>query len=69
MPLELADYLAVRRLKTSVKKVELVARAFAAFELKLEIVASSEEGLNINMGSCYRDLKSLIQMELKLKNI
>ena len=42
---ELTHYLAVRGLKTSGKKVELVARAFAAFELKLEIVASSEDQL------------------------
>ena len=43
---ELTHYLAVRGLKNLwEKKVELVARAFAAFELKLEIVASSEDQL------------------------
>ena len=42
---ELTDYLAVSVLKTTGKKVELVARAFAALELKLEIVASSEDQL------------------------
>ena len=45
---ELSDYLAVRGLKISEKKIELVARAFVAFELKLEIVASSEDQL----GNC-----------------
>ena len=42
---ELTNYLAFRGLKTSGKKVELVARAFAAFEIKLKIVASSEDQL------------------------
>ena len=39
----LVDFLAVRGLKTSGKKVELVARAFSAVELNLPIVQSSEE--------------------------
>jgi hypothetical protein len=39
----LADFLAVRGLNTSGRKVELVARAFSAVELKLPILASSEE--------------------------
>ena len=47
MPLDkyedLTNYLSVRGLNTSARKVELVARAFAAFELKMNIIASSEE--------------------------
>ena len=39
----LVDYFSVRGLNSSGKKVELVARAFAAFELKMDIIASSEE--------------------------
>ena len=42
---DLIDYLAVRGWKTSGRKVELVARAFTTFELKLEIVAYSEDQL------------------------
>ena len=38
---QLVDYLSVRGLNASGKKVELLAQAFAAFELK--IIASSEE--------------------------
>ena len=37
------NYLSVRGLNTSGKKVLLVARAFSAFELKMNIVASCEE--------------------------
>ena len=37
------NYLSVRGLKTSGRKVELVARAFPAFELKMNIIASAEE--------------------------
>ena len=40
---ELQNYLAVRGMTTSGRKVELVARAFAAFELKMSIISSSEE--------------------------
>ena len=40
---DLTNYLSVRGLNTSGRKVELVARAFAAFELKMKIIASSEE--------------------------
>ena len=40
---DLTNYLSVRGLNTSGKKVELVARTFAAFELKMNIIASSEE--------------------------
>ena len=39
----LQDYLSARGLNTTGRKIELVARAFAAFEMKLPRVASSEE--------------------------
>ena len=39
----LQDYLSARGLKTTGRKIELVARAFAAFEMKLPIIASSEK--------------------------
>ena len=35
---QLTDYLSVRDLNTSGRKVELIARAFAAMELKLDII-------------------------------
>ena len=38
---DLQDYLAVRGLNTSGRKIELVARAFAAFELKIKIKSTS----------------------------
>ena len=37
------NYLSVRGLNTSGRKVELVATAFLAFELKMNVIASSEE--------------------------
>ena len=37
------NYLSVRGLNTSGRNVELEARAFPAFELKMNIIASSEE--------------------------
>ena len=40
---DLQDYLAVRGLNTSARKIELIARAFAAFELKIEIKSTSED--------------------------
>ena len=40
---KLSDFLAVRGLKTSGTHVELVARAFAAAELNIPIIATSEE--------------------------
>ena len=40
---QLVEYLSVRGLNASGKKVELLAQAFAAFELKMDIIASSEE--------------------------
>ena len=39
----LQDYLSARGLKTTGRKIELVARAFAASEMKLPIIASLEE--------------------------
>ena len=39
----LTDYLAARGMKTTGRKIELVARAFSAFEMKIGIVASSAE--------------------------
>ena len=39
----LQDYLSVRGLNTTGRKIELAARDFAAFEMKLPIIASSEE--------------------------
>ena len=39
----LQDYLSARDLSTTGRKIELVARAFAAFEMKLPIIAWSEE--------------------------
>ena len=42
---QLTGYLSVRGLNTSGVKVELVARAFAAMELKIPINQSSEEQL------------------------
>ena len=39
----LQDYLSARGLNTTGEKTELVARAFAAFEMNFPIIASSEE--------------------------
>ena len=39
---DLTNHLSVPGLNTSGRKVELVARAIAAFELKMNIIASSE---------------------------
>ena len=39
----LVDFLAVRGLNTSGRKIELIARAFSAFELHLPILESSEQ--------------------------
>ena len=41
----LKDYLSVRGLSVSGKKAELVARAFVAAEMKVDIILSSEEQL------------------------
>ena len=39
----LQDYLSARGLNTTGEKTELVAQAFAAFEMNFPIIASSEE--------------------------
>ena len=39
---ELSDYFSVRDLNTSGRNVELIARAFAAMELKLVIIQLSQ---------------------------
>jgi len=39
---QLMYFLAVRGLATSGRKIELVARAFTAMELKMEIIESTE---------------------------
>ena len=44
---QLTDYLSVRGLNTSGRKVDLIARAFAAMELKLDIIQSSENQSNL----------------------
>ena len=41
----LTDFLAVRGLSSTGRKIELVARAYAAVEMKLPIIDSSEEQL------------------------
>ena len=38
---QLSDYLSVRGLSTSGKKVELIAQGFAAMEFKLNIIEST----------------------------
>ena len=40
---DLTNYLSVSGSNTSGRKVELVARAFPAFELKMNMIASSDE--------------------------
>ena len=40
---DLTNYLSARGLNTYGRKAELVARAFPAFELKMNKIASSEE--------------------------
>ena len=44
---QLTDYLSVLGLNTSGRKVELIARALAAIELKLDIIQSSESQRNL----------------------
>ena len=50
---QLTDYLSVRGLNTSGRKVELIARAFAAMELKLDIIQSSESQSNSSQNLQY----------------
>ena len=40
---DLTNYLSVSGLNTSGRKVELVARAFPAFELKMNLIGSSDK--------------------------
>ena len=40
---DLTNYLSVSGLNTSGRKVELVARAFPAFELKMNMIGSSDK--------------------------
>ena len=56
---QLSDFLAVRGLNTSGRKVELVARAFAAVELKLDIIESSEQQLEKLRHACNELLRKL----------
>ena len=44
---QLTNYSAVRGLNASGRKVELIARAFAAMELKLDYIQSSESQSNL----------------------
>ena len=44
---KLTDYLSVRGLNTSGRKVESIARDFTAMELKLDIIESSESQSNL----------------------
>ena len=54
---DLASYLSVCGLNTSGRKVELVAQIFAVFELKLNIIASSEEE-KLKLESDYHEVLS-----------
>ena len=49
--------MSIRGVNTSGKKVELVARAFAAFELKMNIIASPEEQ-KLRLESEYQEVLS-----------
>ena len=44
----LQDYLSARGLKTTGRKIELVARAFAAFEMKLPIKEEQQKKLKLD---------------------
>ena len=54
---DLTNYLSVCGLNTSGRKVELVARAFPAFELEMNIIASSEEK-KLKLESDYQEMLS-----------
>ena len=68
---DLTNYLSVRDLNTSGRKVELVARAFAAFGLKTNIIASSEDQ-KLKLESDYQEMFSkhglVEQKKTKQKN-
>ena len=54
---DLTNYLSVRGLNTSGGIVELVARAIAAFELKMNIIVSSEKQ-RLKLESDYQEMLS-----------
>ena len=54
---DLTNYLSVSGLNTSSRKVKLVARAFTTFELKMNIIASSEEQ-KLKLESDYQEMLS-----------
>ena len=56
---DLTNYLSVRGLNTSGRKVEIVARAFAAFELKMNIIGSSEEQ-KLKLESDYHEMQEML---------
>ena len=58
---QLSDYLSARGLSTSGKKVELIARTFAAMELKLDIIESSESQ-KIKLQAQYHNKLSELQI-------
>ena len=58
---QLTDYLSVRGLNTFGRKIELVAKAFAAMELKMEIIESTEEQQK-QLYSTYE--KKLLKLEI-----
>ena len=58
---QLSDYLSARGLSTSGKKVELIARTFAAMELKLDIIESTESQ-KIKLQAQYHNKLSELQI-------
>ena len=65
----LINYLSVRGLNTSGRKLEPVARAFAAFELKMNIIASPEEQICPIYIYKTRTKKSMCFYTLQLKKL
>ena len=56
---QLVNYLFVHGLNTSGKKVELVSQACAVFELKMDIITSSElrkDNLKVTLKECLQSL-------------
>ena len=58
---QLSDYLSARGLSTSGKKVELIAQTFAAMELKLDIIESTESQ-KIKLQAQYHNKLSELQI-------
>ena len=56
----LKDYLSLRGLSTTGRKVELVARAFSAFEMKLPVQVPQEQHLASCKGNSRTDYTSTI---------